>query len=88
MRGDVDVEEVDRLPAVEDRRAFPHGPAVVVAGSGDDDGPVPLLLVSPGSCEVAGEILVVDLEDDLPVGLALADDHGRPPATGANVPAR
>jgi hypothetical protein len=53
-----------------------------VAGSGDDDGAVPLFLVAPGTREVAGEILVVELEDDLPVGPAVADDHGRPPAAG------
>src|SRR5258705_13388581 len=79
MRADVDVEEVDGPAAllVDDRRALPYRPAVVVSRCGDGEGRVVRPLLRPRPRECAGEILVVDLEDDLPVVAAVADDHAR-----------
>src|SRR5205823_11815927 len=86
VRADFDVEEVDRLTArVDDWRTLPDRPAVVVAGGGDRQRRVARSLLGPRPRECTREVLMVDLEHDLPVRAAVADDH-RP--AGANCSTR
>src|SRR5207248_11375488 len=86
VRADFDVEEVDGLAArVDDGRTLPDRPAVVVAGGGNRQRSVAWPLLGPRPRERTREVLVVDLEHDLPVLAAVADHH--PPA-GADCPSR
>ena len=76
VRGDVDVEEGDRLAlAVDHRRALPGRPAVVVAPCGKDDGVVTRASIGPGARDLLRELGVLGLEHDLPGGPRVANDH-------------
>src|SRR5262249_9558464 len=79
MGADVDVEEVDGLAGLrlDDRRTLPDCPAVLVTGGRHPERVVAPALVAPHAGEGAGEVLVVDLEDDLPVVASVTDDHAR-----------
>src|SRR5207247_3708727 len=85
VRADVDVEEVDRFAAfVDDRRTFPDGPPVIVTRRRGRQRRVPHVLLRPGSREVPREILVVDLEHDLPAVASVANDHRARASARAN----
>jgi hypothetical protein len=72
----VDIEEADRLAvAVDHRRALPRRPAVVVPTRCEHDGVVPGTLVLPRTRDLLGQLGVLGLEDHLPVGAAVPDDH-------------
>ena len=84
VRADVDLEEVHRLPVgVEKGRLLPHGPTVVVATRGKRQRLVLRIPLCPRVCEIAREVRVVRLEDDLPVATSIAHDHARAPASSA-----
>src|SRR5262249_12832824 len=90
VRGDVDVEEVDRLAALrlDDRRALPHRPAVVVAGRRDRERAVPDALVGPCACEGAPEGLLVCRQHARPRLALVAHDHVATPVVRLSRAAR
>ena len=76
MRRNVDIEEPDRRAlVVDERRAFPDRPAVVVARAAVTTESCRGAAVCPRSRERVCEVGVVGLENDLPRLPCVADDH-------------